>query len=175
MIGETVTYTYNCTPSGTASYVEIQVVKPDGSATTYNSASGSISTNTLGFGTSNLVAGSYTLRACFSAGCSSVTASLPFTVAAASTPTPTPATSSVSFDNFSRNLAIGSRGNDVKQLQALLVNEVGYSANLITGYFGSITQNAVKRLQEKYGIKPTYGYFGSITRGVLNALMSDFR
>ena len=44
------------------------------------------------------------------------------------TPTPTPTTSSVSFDNFSRNLAIGSRGTDVKQLQALLVNEVGYSA-----------------------------------------------
>ncbi|MDO8496202.1 MAG: peptidoglycan-binding protein [bacterium] len=175
VIGETITYTYSCTPSGTASYVEIQVVKPDGSATTYNSASGSISTNTLGFGTSNLVAGSYTLRACFSVGCSSVTASSPFTVAAASTPTPTPATSSVSFDNFSRNLAIGSRGNDVKQLQALLVNEVGYSTNLITGYFGSITQNAVKKLQEKYGIKPAYGYFGSITRKTLNALMSDFR
>ena len=79
VIGETVTYTYTCTPGGSASYVEIQVLKPDGIATKYNSAS-SISTATLGFGTSNLVAGNYTLRACFTVGCSSVIASLPFTI-----------------------------------------------------------------------------------------------
>ena len=89
------------------------------------------------------------------------------------TSTPTPTTGSVSFDNFSRNLAIGSRGDDVKQLQALLVNEVSYSVNLITGYFGNITREAVKRLQEKYGVKPISGYFGEITRGVINALISN--
>lgn len=103
-----------------------------------------------------------------------------------STPTPTPApsnTATVSFDNFSKDLAItpkinrdlylGTRGNDVKQLQALLVNEVGYSANLITGYFGRITRDAVKKLQEKYGIRPVSGYFGGITRRALNALISN--
>ena len=74
---------------------------------------------------------------------------------------------------FLRNLTVGSTGNDVKNLQALLVNEVGYSADLITGYFGSITRDAVKKLQEKYGIKPTYGYFGEITRKALSALISD--
>ena len=98
------------------------------------------------------------------------------------TPTPTPATSSVSYDNFSRinfagtftrDLYLGLVGTDVKQLQALLVNEVGYSADLITGYFGQITRDAVKRLQEKYGIKPTYGYFGEITRKALRALVSN--
>ena len=90
VIGETVTYTYTCAPSGAASYVEIQVVKPDGTVTTYNSASGNISANTIGFGTSNLVAGSHILRACFSVGCSSVTVSLPFSiVASTSTPTST--------------------------------------------------------------------------------------
>jgi len=75
------------------------------------------------------------------------------------------------FAVFFRNLTIGSAGNDVKQLQALLVNEVGYPADLLTGYFGRITRDAVKRLQEKYGIKPTYGYFGEITRKALSALM----
>ena len=91
----------------------------------------------------------------------------------APTPTPTPSpTSSASFD-FNRSLYFGSTGSDVKQLQALLVNEVGYSADLITGYFGSITQNAVKRLQEKYGVKPVSGYFGEITRKALNALLSN--
>ncbi|MDZ4285959.1 MAG: peptidoglycan-binding protein [Candidatus Sungbacteria bacterium] len=74
---------------------------------------------------------------------------------------------------FQRNLTIGSTGNDVKQLQALLVNEVGYSADLLTGYFGRITRDAVQRLQEKYGIKPTYGYFGTITRKALNAFISS--
>ena len=69
-------------------------------------------------------------------------------------------------------MTIGSTGNDVKQLQALLVNEVSYSADLITGYFGRITRDAVKKFQEKYGIKPVYGYFGEITRKALNALIS---
>ncbi|OHA04034.1 MAG: hypothetical protein A3J58_03380 [Candidatus Sungbacteria bacterium RIFCSPHIGHO2_02_FULL_52_23] len=90
VIGETVTYTYACTPSGSTSYVEIQVVKPDNTATTYNSASGNVSTNTLGFGTSNLVAGDYTLRACFTAGCSSVTASLPFAITTSTATPPAP-------------------------------------------------------------------------------------
>lgn len=96
-------------------------------------------------------------------------------VAASPTPTSTPSTSSVSYDSFSRNIAgafsrdlyFGLIGNDVKQLQALLANEVGYSANLITGYFGRITRDAVKRLQEKYGVKPVSGYFGEITRKTL--------
>ena len=84
-------------------------------------------------------------------------------------PTLTPTTQS----NFSRNLTMGSTGSDVKQLQALLVNEVGYSADLITGYFGRITRDAVKRLQEKYGVKPMFGYFGELTRKALQALISN--
>ncbi|MBI2063190.1 MAG: peptidoglycan-binding protein [Candidatus Yanofskybacteria bacterium] len=75
--------------------------------------------------------------------------------------------------NFSRNLAIGSNGIDVKELQALLVNEVNYPADLLTGYFGRITHDAVKRLQAKYGVKPVSGYFGEITRRALRALISD--
>lgn len=94
-------------------------------------------------------------------------------------------TASVSFDNFSKNLAsvpktritrdlyIGSTGNDVKQLQALLVNEVSYPADLITGYFGRITKEAVKKLQEKLGVQPVSGYFGEITRKALKALISN--
>ncbi len=101
-------------------------------------------------------------------------ATLAYMVTSTPTPTPTPATAtgSTSFDNFSRDLYLGSRGNDVTRLQALLVNEVSYPANLITGYFGSITQNAVKKLQEKYGIRPVSGYFGEITRQKLQALFS---
>ncbi|MBI2057834.1 MAG: peptidoglycan-binding protein [Candidatus Yanofskybacteria bacterium] len=79
----------------------------------------------------------------------------------------------VSFDNFSRDLYLGSRGNDVVRLQALLANEVSYPANLLTGYFGNITHEAVKRLQEKYGVKPISGFFGEITRRALRALISN--
>ena len=94
-----------------------------------------------------------------------------FTTLSDGSPTPTPSpTGSVSFDPFSRDLAIGSRGDDVKHLQALLVNEVSYPAHLITGYFGSITREAVKRLQGKYHITPALGYFGQITKQKLQAL-----
>ena len=76
----------------------------------------------------------------------------------------------INLATISRNLSFGSTGDDVKQLQTLLVNEVGYSANLITGYFGNITREAVKKLQEKYNITPAFGYFGAITRQRLQAL-----
>ena len=81
--------------------------------------------------------------------------------------------SSFASNTFTRDLYFGLTGNDVKQLQALLVNEVGYSSDLLTGYFGRITRDAVKRLQGKYGIKPAYGYFGEITRRTLRALISN--
>ncbi|MBI2625875.1 hypothetical protein HYW68_02405 [Candidatus Parcubacteria bacterium] len=62
----------------------VQVVKPDGSVTTYNSAT-NIDTNTLGFGTSNLVAGTHTLRACLNANCEPPTISTSFSITASST------------------------------------------------------------------------------------------
>lgn len=82
--GETVWYRYTCTPSGRAAAVVVQVVKPDGSVITYNSAT-NIDTNTLGFGTSNLGPGSYTLRACFNANCEPPTVSTSFSITASST------------------------------------------------------------------------------------------
>jgi hypothetical protein len=71
---------------------------------------------------------------------------------------------------FSRDLTYGSNGSDVSTLQKLLVNEVQYSANLITGFFGRKTQESVKRFQAKYGIDPT-GYVGARTRERLKALI----
>jgi len=98
IVGDTLTYTYACSSSGTASLVEVSVSKPDGSITVYNTSSGSVSQNTLGFSTSNLSPGNYTLRACFTAGCSGgVTASLPFTVTAAASVPPAPSNLAVVF------------------------------------------------------------------------------
>lgn len=145
------------------------MVKPDGTATTFNSSSGS--TQTFGFETSNFEPGDYTIRACFNQGClPSPTATAQFFVNSSQSFVP----KTNNFTVFSRNLTVGSIGDDVKQLQALLVKEVGYSANLITGYFGRITQDAVKRLQEKYGVRPVSGYFGEITRKALNAAIFNW-
>ncbi len=84
--GESVNYTYTCVPGGYAAYIGIQVVKPDGTATTYNYAN-NIHTSTMGFETSNFTPGNYILRACFNAECSIVPTSAPFTVAAATVAT----------------------------------------------------------------------------------------
>ena len=99
--GDILTYTYACA-SGYAAYVEMQLVKPGGTVVTYNSASGSLTSRTLGFGTSNLDPGNYTLRACFSAGtsCTNIAGTAPFSVSSASggsgssadTTSPTPPT-----------------------------------------------------------------------------------
>ena len=82
--GENVDYTWTCTPSGNASYVMVQLVNSSGAATTYNTFTGSANTMSLGFSTSNLAVGSYTLRACFTSTCSPVTVSAGFSVAASS-------------------------------------------------------------------------------------------
>lgn len=91
---DNVNYTYTCTPAGSrAANVTVQVVKPDGTATTYNSGT-NIDTASLGFGTSNLPAGNYTLRACFDPACPAggITAALQFTVTSSATGTSTPPT-----------------------------------------------------------------------------------
>jgi hypothetical protein len=86
--GEFVNYTYACSPAGTrALNATIQVVKPDGTATTYNSAT-NIDTSSMGFDTVNLTAGTYTLRVCVDPNCTSTTSSmssLQFTVAESAT------------------------------------------------------------------------------------------
>lgn len=79
-MNEFVNYTYTCTPAGTrAANVTVQVVKPDGTATTYNSGT-NIDTATMGFETSNFNAGIYTLRACLDSTCTTGVASVNFTV-----------------------------------------------------------------------------------------------
>ncbi len=91
---EMVNYTYTCSPAGTrAQSVTVQVVKPDGTATTYVNGT-NIDTASMGFSVSNLSAGNYTLRACLnSETCAAGSVySVPFTVTAATTTTTTTTT-----------------------------------------------------------------------------------
>ncbi len=73
--------------------------------------------------------------------------------------------------NFTRDLTVGSKGDDVKCLQQYL-NGSGYpvaasgvgSAGNETTYFGSLTAAAAAKWQAANGVTPSVGYFGSKSR-----------
>jgi peptidoglycan hydrolase-like protein with peptidoglycan-binding domain len=53
-------------------------------------------------------------------------------------------------------VAIGSRSEEVKRIQEILKTDPAiYPEGLITGYFGPLTEKAVKKLQKKCGIPET--------------------
>lgn len=86
-------------------------------------------------------------------------------------------TSTAAF-TFTRDLTVGSTGEDVEQLQMFL-NSNGYavaitgagSAGMETMYFGPLTKAAVAKYQVAEAISPAVGYFGPITRAAVNAAM----
>ncbi|MEK6706661.1 MAG: peptidoglycan-binding domain-containing protein, partial [Bdellovibrionota bacterium] len=79
---------------------------------------------------------------------------------------------------FSRNLTIGSKGNDVKCLQTILnasadtqITATGVGApGSETTYFGALTKAAVVKYQAKNSISPTSGFVGPLTRAKLNGV-----
>ena len=76
---------------------------------------------------------------------------------------------------ISRRLARGSRGEDVKSLQAFLSSDASlYPEGDITGFFGPATRRAIQRFQEKYGIAKAgddgYGDVGPATRKKLKEI-----
>jgi len=89
-----------------------------------------------------------------------------------------PSSLPVSGGIFNKHLAIGSRGEDVSALQKLLLQEDVYPEGTISGYFGTLTREAVRRFQEKYGLAgpadPGYGTVGPMTRAKLNTLSSSY-
>ena len=79
--------------------------------------------------------------------------------------------------NFTRNLTIGSTGEDVRALQQFLNSRnftvattgAGSPGNETTR-FGPRTQSALIRFQTANNISPARGFFGPITRGVIMEL-----
>ena len=77
------------------------------------------------------------------------------------------------FNAFIISLSLGSRGEAVEALQALLAaNPDIYPEGLITGYFGKATERALKRLQKEHGLEQV-GIVGPKTRRLLNRLLED--
>ena len=79
--------------------------------------------------------------------------------------------------NFTRNLTVGSTGDDVQVLQQYL-NAQGYavassgagSPGNESSYFGSLTKSALARFQAANSVSPAVGYFGPITRSKIASL-----
>lgn len=67
--------------------------------------------------------------------------------------------------NFTVDLTVGAKGEDVTALQNLL-REQGYFTEVPTGYFGTLTKAAVVAFQASRGL-PQTGYVGPLTRGAL--------
>ena len=81
----------------------------------------------------------------------------------------TPAASS-SACSFTKDLTVGSRGDDVKCLQESLISAGHLAAGLNTAYFGNLTKAAVSKWQASAGVSPTAGYFGSKSRAAYGAM-----
>jgi peptidoglycan hydrolase-like protein with peptidoglycan-binding domain len=66
----------------------------------------------------------------------------------------TPTSTSPSYPNhhINRYLRRGSQGDDVQWLQLWLFQNGYYPQDLITGYYGDLTQSAVQNYQSKNGI-----------------------
>jgi len=79
---------------------------------------------------------------------------------------------------FTRNLTIGSAGDDVQALQVFLNNQ-GFqvassgpgSPGNETTYFGLLTQTALANWQTSQNITPAAGFFGPITRAAVNSMI----
>ena len=73
---------------------------------------------------------------------------------------------------FTKTLQRGARGDAVAQLQEFLSSLPGiYPAGIISGYFGPLTEDAIKRLQDQHGIE-SVGIVGPKTRAKLNELVA---
>lgn len=87
-------------------------------------------------------------------------------IAGTQTSSTTGSTTSNSSYVFTQFLAVGSQGAEVTALQKKL-SALGFYSGSATGYYGTLTEDAVKKFQTAHGIDPQ-GYVGPGTRAELN-------
>ena len=93
-------------------------------------------------------------------------ASTSTSVATGSTSTSTSSSNAGDGYQFTSFLTVGTQSNEVAELQ-LRLGVLGYFSGSDTGYFGSLTRQAVIDFQAANGL-PQVGYVGPSTRAVLN-------
>src|SRR3989344_1480782 len=79
----------------------------------------------------------------------------------------------VSSYNYTRDLTVGSKGDDVTALQNFLVSQSSAkwpAGQAATGYFGNITKAALASYQASVGVSPAAGYFGPKSRAYVASL-----
>ena len=79
-----------------------------------------------------------------------------------------PAPSATTY-HFTRDLSLGSKGEDVRQLQRFLISQ-GFFNRETTDYFDPATKLALINYQKKINISPASGILDSKTRSYINAL-----
>lgn len=73
---------------------------------------------------------------------------------------------------FTRSLTMGARGDDVTCLQDYLTSTGHFSfSGGSTGYFGSVTKNAVAAWQAANSVSPAVGYFGPISQAKYDSVV----
>ncbi len=77
------------------------------------------------------------------------------------------------YTTINSQLDLGERNTDVTSLQGFFAdNSSIYPEGLVTGYFGGLTQTAVKRFQALYGLGQV-GRVGPATKDKINMLISQ--
>lgn len=96
----------------------------------------------------------------------SFSSSTPMFIVTVSTSTPNGQVLGAVMYTFTRNLTLGSRGEDVGELQKILIAGGFLNIATPTNYFGQLTRTAVAKWQAKNGL-PATGYFGPLSRAFL--------
>lgn len=68
---------------------------------------------------------------------------------------------------FTRTLRFGSRGEDVRELQKILISQGFLKVANPSSYFGGLTRAALMKWQTENGL-PSTGLFGTMSRAILN-------
>lgn len=75
------------------------------------------------------------------------------------------------FEGLTRNLLLGSQGEDVRVLQDFLKAKGFLTINETTQYFGFATMKSLIAFQRANKLSPAVGFCGNLTRGSINPLI----
>lgn len=87
--------------------------------------------------------------------------------------TPTGSVLGATTFSFSGPIAVGDTSDDVKKIQELLKTDTDiYAEGITSGYYGPATTQAIRNLQERFGLDPV-GVVGPATTALLERLISQ--